>query len=415
MENKTDRKLRIGYVGYGRRGYGGGLLGGFLRMEDVDVVAVCDIDPEKCQRAADRVKEKKGYTPFMTTNYKELFDHNLDALINGCGWASHINIAIDSMNAGVPVGFEVGGSYSVEEVWDLVRTHERTGVPCMMLTNCRYMKKEMALVNMARQGVFGKIVHCEGGYCHDMRESMIFQNYYRLGNYMVRNADTYPCHALGPILSILDINRGNKMVSLSSVSSCARGINEFVKKECGHDHPMAEYPFAQGDITTTTIKCARGETITLRLDTSLPRPYSRRFEIHGTKGMYAEDGNFIFLEDDHKGMHERPRELYNNVDEYVEKYNHRIWASKDEATGKNMFASGHGGSDGMLYRAFIESVKYGYPMPTDVYDTALLMCVTALSEQSIAMGGAPVPVPDFTKGAYITRKHITPEENPWAI
>lgn len=409
-----DRKLRVGYVGYGRRGYGGGLLGQYLKMDDVDVVAVCDLDPEKCELAAQRVKEKKGYMPFVTTDYKELFDRNLDALVNGCGWESHVNVAIDSMNVGVPIGIEVGGSYSIDEVWELVKTHERTGVPCMMLTNVRYMKKEMALVNMVRKGVFGKVVHCDGGYCHDMCESMLTQEYYRLGNYKVRNADTYPCHALGPILSILDINRGNKMVSLSSVASCSAGLHEYIKANCGHDHPLADYNFAQGDIVTTTIKCARGETITLRLDTSLPRPYSRRFEIHGTKGMYAEDGNFIYLEDEHKELKEKTKELYNNADEYVEKYNHRIWAAKEEAKG-DMFSSGHGGSDGMLNRAFIDSVKYGYPMPTDIYDTAILMCITALSEQSIAMGGAPVAVPDFTKGAYIKRKPLTKEDNPWAI
>lgn len=409
-----DRKLKIGYIGYGRRGSGGALLAQFLKMEDVDVVAVCDLVLERQQAAAEKVKEKKGYMPVMTDNYKDLLDMDLDALVNGCGWESHVNIAIDSMNAGIPIGIEVGGAYSIDEVWELVKTSERTGVPCMMLTNVRYMKKEMALVNMARQGVFGKVVHCDGGYCHDMRESMIFQEYYRLGNYKVRNADTYPCHALGPIMSILDINRGNKMVSLSSVASCSAGLHEYIKENCENDHPLADYNFAQGDIVTTTIKCARGETITLRLDTSLPRAYSRRFEIHGTKGMYAEDGNYVFLEDDHKGMHEKTLELYNNVDEYVEKYSHPIWAKKDAEKG-TMFASGHGGSDGMVCRAFIESVRDGLPMPTDIYDTAILMCITALSEQSIAMGGAPVAVPDFTKGAYIKRKPLTEEDNPWSI
>lgn len=409
-----DSKFKIGYIGYGNRGSGGALLSQFLKMDDVDVVAVCDLVLERQQAAAEKVKDKRGYTPVMTDNYKDLLEMELDAVINGASWESHINIAIDCMNAGIPIAVEVGGAYSVDEVWELVKTYERTKVPCMMLTNVRYMKKEMALVNMARQGIFGKIVHCDGGYCHDLRKSMVFKNYYRLPNYMLRNADTYPCHALGPILSILDINRGNKMVSLSSVASCSAGLHNFIKSECESNHPLADYNFAQGDIVTTTIKCARGETITLRLDTTLPRPYSRRFEIHGTKGMFAEDGNYVYLHDEHKDMHERPLELYNNADEYIEKYNHHIWSAKNVTKG-TMFASGHGGSDGMVCRAFIESVRDGLPMPTDIYDTAILMCITALSEQSVAMGGAPVAIPDFTKGAYITRTPLTQEDNPWSI
>lgn len=212
---------------------------------------------------------------------------------------------------------------------------------------------------------------------------------------------------------ILDINRGNKLVSLSSVGSPAWGINDYVRNHFGDDHKFANYRFAQSDVVTTTIRCARGETITLRLDTSLPRSYSRRLEAHGTKGMFMEDGNLVYLESEHSQMRDKPRELYNNADAYIEQYAHRIWKEGAKETGAGL-SGGHGGTDYLVNRAFLESIRNGFPMPTDIYDAAMLMVLTPLSEASMAMNGAPVEIPDFTKGRYLTRKPITPEENPWS-
>ena len=409
-----EKNYRIGFVGYGNRGKG--LLNNYIQMDDVDIVAVCDKLTERQQTAAEAVKAKKGYLPICTDNYQDLLNMKIDALVVATSWADHVNIAIDAMNAGIPVGIEVGGAYSVEECWDLVRTHESTKTPIMMLTNTRYDRRDMAVVNMAKQGLFGRVAHCDGGYCHDLRVSMVDMHenhHYRLTNYMMRNSDNYPCHAMAVLSMILDINRGNKLLSLSSVASPAWGINDYVKNHFGEDHKFAHYPFAQSDIVTTTIRCARGETITLRLDTSLPRSYSRRLEVHGTKGMFMEDGNLVYLEDEHSQMRDKPRELYNNADAYVEKYAHRIWKDCAQDTGVGM-SGGHGGTDYLVNRAFLESVRNGLPMPTDIYDTAILLALTPLSEMSIANGGAFVDVPDFTKGRYLTRKPITPEENPWS-
>jgi len=413
-------KFKVGFIGYGRRGPG--VFASILKIEDVEIVAVCDVFKERAEKAAEKAKMEKGYTPIVTTNYKDLIDMKVDAIINTAPWADHNDIAIESMNAGIPIGFEVGGAYSIEECWELVKTQERTGVPCMMLENVCFMRKEMAVMNMVRQGVFGKVVHCDGGYCHDLRESMVRthdnNHHYRLTNYMIRNSDCYPTHALGPILKILDINNGNKMVSLSSVASCAEGLREEIRTRNGREHHLADYEFQQGDIVTTTIKCARGETITLRLDTTLPRAYSRRFEVHGTKGMFMEDGNLVYLQDEHWDLRESAGKLYNNADGYVEKYEHPLWQknNKDAANQtEDMLNTGHGGSDDILCRAFIDSVRNNLPMPIDIYDTAIMMSITALSEESIAKGGAPVMVPDFTRGKYLTRKAITEKENNWSI
>ena len=207
------------------------------------------------------------------------------------------------------------------------------------------------------------------------------------------------------------------MLSLSSMASCSGGLNEHIKSEYGEGHSLANYNFAQGDIVTTTIKCANGETITLRLDTSLPRAYSRRFEVHGTKGLFMEDGNMVYLQEEHADMREKPRELYNNADGYVEKYMHPLWKENEKAENGEALNmnTGHGGTDDKVCRAFIDSVKYDIPTPIDVYDSVGMMCITALSEESIAKGGAPVLVPDFTNGKYLTRKPLELDDNKWNL
>ena len=60
--------------------------------------------------------------------------------------------------------------------------------------------------------------------------------------------------------------------------------------------------------------------------------------------------------------------------------------------------------DYLVLRAFVESVQNGTQPPIDVYDAASWLCVTALSEQSIACGSMPVAVPDFTDGEWIHRR-----------
>ena len=59
--------------------------------------------------------------------------------------------------------------------------------------------------------------------------------------------------------------------------------------------------------------------------------------------------------------------------------------------------------DYLVLRAFIESVQNQTPPPIDVYDAAAWMCVTALSEASIAAGSLPMEIPDFTGGRWVDR------------
>ena len=403
-------QIRLGVIGLSGRGFG--LITTVLRMEGIQIVAVCDLYEDRRQRAVREVEKAAGNTPFSTENYRDVLAmEEIDAVIVPTSWADHVNVAIDAMKAGKYVATEVGGAYSVEDCWELVRTHEATGVPCMMLENCCYGREELMVLNMVKKGLFGEVVHCEGGYHHDLREEIANgreNRHYRLINYMHRNCENYPTHELGPIAKILDINRGNRMLSLVSMASKASGLHEYIRKEKGEGYDLAEYPFAQGDVVTTIVKCAHGETITLTLDTTLPRAYSRGFQVHGTKATYLEDNNTLFLDGIHNAYEFKWKEQWNNTEQLRKEYYHPIWQTytPDEEAG-------HGGMDMLVLEAFFDSVRRKVQTPIDVYDMASWMSITALSEQSIAMGGMPAAIPDFTNGRWLSREEAP--EGPYCL
>lgn len=399
------KKIKIGFIGLGGRGYG--LLKDVLlemHDEDVDITAVCDLYEDRIAAAAELVEKKTGVKPLRTADYHEVIAcKNVDAVIIASAWESHIEIAIASMKAGKRVATEVGGAYSIEDCWRLVYTYEETGVPCMLLENCCYGKIELTVMNMVRKGMLGDIVHCEGGYMHDLRDEVSGgkeNRHYRLRNYVNRCCENYPTHELGPIAKLLDINNGNRLVSLTSTASCAKGLHTYILDRKGEGDPFAQTKFAQGDIVTTVLKCANGETITLVLDTTLPRTYSRHFTIRGTKGSYFEDTNSFFFDKDHHPKYEFDgKPLWDNFDEYAKDNLHPLWQNYDPK-------GGHGGMDWIVFHAFIDSVRNDVRPPIDTYDTATYMCISALSEQSIAKGSMPMDIPDFTRGKWYMRNDI---------
>lgn len=399
-------KLRVGVIGLGNRGHWL-MKDVILLMEKVKVTAVCDVYEDRNKRAADLTEELCGHRPAETTDYKELLRRDdVDAVVICCAWEWHVPIAIEAMKAGKPVGMEVGGAYSVKQCWDLVDTYEKTKTPFMFLENCCYGRRELMIMNMVKQGLFGEIVHCRGGYMHDLRKEVGTgekERHYRLRNYIHRNADNYPTHELGPISKILNINHGNRMLTLTSVASKAVGMHEYIKDQMPENEKLVHTKFAQGDVVNTMIQCANGETILLTLNTTLPRFYSRDFAVCGTKGMYEEENDSLFLDKTYTEEEEWDwKKKWGNAKEYEEEYDHPIW----KRFLQEGVQGGHGGMDWLVFGAFFDSIIEKKPCPLDVYDAAAWMCISALSEESIALGGQPVVVPDFTNGMWTMREAI---------
>ena len=395
-------KVNVAMIGLGGRGEGLLRLF-FLQHPDVNFVAMCDVYQDRCEHAAKLVEDSGRPRPKLFTDYRQVLElPEVDAVIICTSWNQHINMCIEAMEAGKYVACEVGGAYSVRECWKLVEAYERTKVPVTLLENCVFGRNEMMILNMARQGVFGEIVHCQGGYRHDLRSEVAFgreNRHYRLDNYLHRNTENYPTHQLGPICQLLNINRGNRMLKLTSVASKAAGLKSYIKDKKADDTGLMNAEFRQGDVVHTIITCAGGETILLTLDTTLPRYYSRDYMVQGTKGMYYEENQSIYL-DGQWEEGEKWSKHWNNIEQFREQYEHPLWKKYLEEGCKE----GHGGIDWLVFCDFIDAVKEERAGAVDVYDMATWICISALAEESIAMGGQPVAIPDFTNGAWINRK-----------
>lgn len=412
-------KLKIGLIGLGQRGaaYGMadgsiGLLGNILNNSDVLVTALCDSRKERINFAAEKVIAAGQKKPLLTTDYKEVLSGGVDAVIVCTSWASHVEVALEAMKTGIAVGIEVGGTHDLDDMKKLVATYEKTKTPFMFLENCCYNKDELLVTSLARNGKLGEICYCHGAYCHDLRNEItevgLKRGHYRLEEYKNHNCENYPTHELGPIVKLLGITRGNKFTRLTAMASKSRGLDEYINS---HDEVSAlkGVKFRQGDVVTTAIECENGELITLKLDTTLPRLYDREITVSGTKGYYNQTLRSVVLDGD-RFDHEKNviQDSLNSQDDYDE-YLPDDWKTITEEQLK----TGHGGMDFVMLKHFFIAVKNKEEMPIDVYEACAMMCVTALSEESIKKGGAPVEVPDFTNGAYKTRsiKDVLPLPN----
>lgn len=408
---------RVGIIGLGRRGTW--VLRDFLRkMPDVEIAAVSDLEEARMEGAAELLAEVGKARPKFYSDYHELVkDPLLDAVFVLGSWSIHVDAALASLRAGKYTAIEVGVAYDLSECYALMDAHEQTGAPLMMLENSCYGVRELTGLRLAKEGYFGELVHASGGYHHYLPSCDLFRvlpdgsvdtNHYRLTEYKHRNAEQYPTHELGPIAKTLGLGHGNRMVRLSSVASKSAALADYMERHVPGDHPFRGSRFLQGDIVSTIISCANGETIALTLDTTLPMPdYSRGMSVRGTRGGYMELGKMHgsfwiegLTERDEREENEfrnEPGRVFDNERLFFRKYPHPLIAEMERHGG----AGNSDDYDWICFRAFIESVKAGTDTPINAYDTVSWMAIGPLSEMSIRNGGAPVSIPDFSRGKWI--------------
>ena len=410
----AGKKAKIGFIGVGGRGRNH--LKNVLMRDDVEVPAICDIDPDAIQKSQALIK-KQGYPKpevYSDNEYswqKMLERDDLEGVIIATPWLWHTPMSVGAMKAGKYAGVEVSAANTLEECWDLVNAYEETKVPLMILENVCYRRDVMAVLQMVRENLFGELIHFRCGYQHDLRgvkfdpgvtfgEGASGEARWRTFHSLEKNSDVYPTHGLGPIATYCNINHGNRFVSLTSTATKARGLHDYiVKNEAGGiEHPNAKLVWKQGDVITTTIETAKGESIIVTHDCNLPRPYSLGFRVQGTNGIteFDQDRRRVYVEG------QSPQHSWEDFDKYAQKYDHPLWRKY----GDYAEDSGHGGMDFFVDHAFVEVVKRKLDAPLDAYDAAAWSSITPLSEISIAEGGAPQPVPDFTRGRWYSRKPI---------
>ncbi len=412
---------RLGFIGVGLRGREHLRLA--LQRDDVEVTALCDVDAGALAEARKLIEAAGRPLPPVYTGsdhaYLDLLARDdVDGVVIATPWLWHTPMAVASMQAGKYAGLEVPAAVTLDECWDLVNTSEATGVPCMILENVCFRRDVMAVLNMVRQGLFGELVHMECGYQHDLRhvkfndgkqpygggvefgEKGFSEAKWRTHHSVHRNGDLYPTHGVGPVATMLNINRGNRFVSLTATATKSRGLHQYIVRHGGPDHPNAKVRFKLGDIVTTVIRTQHDETIVVRHDTNLPRPYSLGFRVQGTEGLWMDLNDGIYLEG------RSPAHRWEPAGPYLERYDHPLWKTyADRAEG-----AGHGGMDFFVLHAFVEAVRRREAPVLDVYDAAAWSAISPLSEQSIAAGGAPQFFPDFTRGQWMKRPPVFPAQ-----
>jgi hypothetical protein len=404
---KLDR-VRVGFIGVGARGSGHVVQ--MMAIDGVDVVAICDNHVPTAEASAKRVKDKTGKEPALytkgETDYKRMLERDdIDIVVIATPWKWHTPMATDAMKSGKHAFVEVPAALTVDQCWELVDTCEVTQKHCMMMENVNYGREELMVLNMCRLGVFGELLHGEAAYIHDLRGQMNEIAHgtgsWRTYEYVKRNGNLYPTHGLGPVAQYMDINRGDRIDYLSSVSSPARVREIYAKEHFPEGHERRSLKFKCGDINTTIAKTVNGKTLMIQWDEQLPRPYTRLNFIQGTKGAWGGFPNRMAVEGMTKSTEEWTQDQ--GLDLYFEKYDHPLWKRVgDEA--KRM--GGHGGMDFVMLWRIVYCLRNGLPLDQDVYDAAVWSVISPLSEWSVAHRGQSVDVPDFTRGKWKTMKPL---------
>jgi predicted dehydrogenase len=397
-------RVRIGFVGVGNQG--SSHVRNFLRIDGVDIVAICDVTPANLARSQKYVTDAgrpqpRGYGDRGLRDFERMIgEEQLDLVFTATPWEWHAPVMLAAMRAGKHAATEVPMGVNLDELWELVETAERTKRHCVMMENCCYDRPEMMILNMARQGLFGELLHAECGYLHDLRRLKLTDFYYdrwRVKHSIARNGDLYPTHGIGPVAQWLDINRGNQFDHLVSMSTKSRGLNLWAAEHIGPNSPEARQTYALGDVVTTLIRTKNGQTIQITHDTDSPRPYSRNILLQGTQGLvrkYPEQK--IYVEGN------SPNDRWEDLAGYRAQYDHPLWKGIEERAA----GAGHGGMDYIEDYRLIQSLRSGTPMDMDVYDGAAWTAVINLSERSIAERSRSVDFPDFTRGAWATRPSL---------
>jgi len=401
---KIDR-VRVGFVGLGMRGPGA--VERMSHIEGVDIMALCDKLPDRVERMQEKLKSRglpkaKSFAGSEDAWKRMCEDPDLDLIYIATPWALHTPMAVYAMEHGKHVAVEVPAAKTIDEAWQLVETSEKTKKHCMMLENCCYDFFELLTLNMARQGFFGEIIHGEGAYLHDLLGLNFSKNGYvdmwRLKeNY--RNGDIYPTHGLGPICQVMNINRGDKMDYLVSMSSADYQMHQKAVELASEDsfyQPYVDKKF-RGNMNTSVVKTNKGRTIMIQHDVTSPRPYSRIHLISGTKAMARKWPSPAKIAHGHGWVSAEGMKMLEK------KYTPEIVKRVGDMAKQ---VGGHGGMDFMMDWRLIDCLRNGLPLDQDVYDAALWSSISPLSEWSVANRSTSVDVPDFTAGSWKSNKPV---------
>jgi predicted dehydrogenase len=394
--------VRIGMIGIGLQG--GGHVQNFLKIPGCRITAVCDIREERTTWAREAIVAAGHPAPTAYTRGPRDFERlceteDLDLVFTSTPWEWHVPVMLAAMENGKHTATEVPAAMFLDDCWAIVEAAEKHRRHAVMMENCNYDRPEMMVFNIVRQGLFGDILHAEGGYLHDLREIKFErrnEGLWRRAWATRLDGNPYPTHGLGPIANCLDINRGDRFDYLVSMSGPSRGLQDWAAEHFPADAPERRERYVLGDVNTSLIKTTRGRTVMVQHCTNLPRPYSRIHLVQGTKGLFQGYPHRLYIEG--RGQ---PHRWVDAADARSE-FDHPLWVELEaRAVG-----AGHGGMDFIEDYRLIKCLREGQPTDMNVYDAAALSAVVELSVKSTARKSRAVDFPDFTRGRWRTNPKL---------
>ena len=402
--------VRAAFIGVGNRG--GYHLKFCASLPGTEIVAISDLYKDNVEKWKKVALEEGGEN--RHTNIKLYYgsedrwqlmldEVKPDVVFISTNWKTHAPMAIMSMNKGAHAFVEVPMAVTLQEMWDIVNTSERTRQHCMMLENVNYSRDELMFLNMCRQGVIGELLHAEAAYIHELRWQMEEQERgtgsWRTHHYAHRNGNLYPTHGLGPVAQYMNLARGDdNFKSIVSFSTPAVGRQLYAKENYPSNHKWNQLEFKGGDLNTSIIKTELGRTIMIQWDETSPRPYTRHNLIQGSKGILAGFPTRVALEGGVEGLNNDHHSWVkgDQLEVLYQKYDHPLYTRLNKAAQ----GSGHGGMDGIMVYRIIECLQKGLPLDQNVYEGCFWSAVAPLSENSVFNDGAPQQFPDFTRGEW---------------
>ncbi|WP_344247499.1 Gfo/Idh/MocA family protein, partial [Isoptericola hypogeus] len=416
-------EVRVALIGLGQRGGGQDVRWGAVGK----VTAVCDIRPDRVERTIQRIMAQGfqdtapvGYSGGEEDFLNLIRRDDIDIVYIATPWEWHYPMAKAAMEHGKHVACELPIAPHLDEIWDLVRTSERTRKHCMLLENVNYFRPELQMFNMAQAGLFGEIQHGSGGYVHDLRWPYMFGGAYYPEHWRRRwhtrmNASHYPMHGLGPVSATMGINRGDRFAELISVSPPPMGLALFREEDprVGPDHSSwDDDPYISGDRNTCLIRTENGLMIRVEHDVTSPHPYTRETTLTGTRGSIELDNARVYLESlGHNNHSWRTGSAYDAI---RNEHDHWLWPALEELAEQY---GGHGGGDFVAIFRTVQLMRLGMTPDIDVYDSAAWCSVIPLSHASLSgRSMRPVKVPDFTRGHWRDARGTFDRprpEDPW--
>lgn len=408
--------IRVAAIGVGARGPSH--LRFLSKLDGCEIVAISDLyedlvmkEKNYCLEVGQGQRHQNIATYFGDEDkWRTMLDEVKPDVVFICtNWKNHAPMAVEAMNKGAHAFVEVPIAVTLQEMWDIVDTSERTGKHCMMMENVNYSRDELMFLNMCRQGAIGELLHAEAAYIHELRFQMEEQERgtgsWRTYHYAKRSGNLYPTHGLGPVAQYMNLGRSDDNFSrLVSFSTPAVGRQDYAAKNYASDHKWNQLNYEGGDLNTSIIKTALGRTVMVQWDETSPRPYSRHNLIQGSKGTLAGFPTRVALEggvegatNSHHGWAQGEQ-----LEALREKYEHPLYKRLSQVT-KN---SGHGGMDGLMVYRIVECLRNGLPLDQNVYEGCFWSAVSPLSEASVTNDGAPQDFPDFTRGNWKETKPL---------